>query len=645
MNKNLRIVQIIILVAVLAAAAWIVYMIFGPKLPLEAIVPPKPAVYVRVAHPAKHWQNLAASEFWKSLSSVDVPKVLARNNMSSERIAQFERSKKQVMAFLQSPLTKKFLGREIAAAIYLPPEIEVDPQHEYDLLVMLRLPLSVRAVKFVDEFFHQSTEEVDIRRDTYAGERIVHMHWKKKDLNLKYVLLQDLLLISSEDSKKFFESIDAYHRKKPSLKQDGNFIFVQSRAYSDADGLAYLNMRMFEDWGLKNSGLSFLTGGTIAKYKLILGLDEAKAKDFPLIACDTKDNPSLNFIPADVLGYQWNGCYDFQNTWQQARSRLHQAMPKVEDQADRLGRSMQRHMGVKLGEDLLPLLDNETGGYLTDIDTVGLFPYPRLLAFVKVKDREKTQEVIDKMVKNPLGLLQQEEYGKVNISYITIPLGGNMDPAYCFLDNYLLAATSRQLLKKSIDAYHDPLRSLKSDKTFSAFGLDSVNKSQSITFIKVGALAHVLHDLLDWGNKYLSSQVSTASAHKQEGEEKKKELATDLAAKQAELKLALKKLTELKARPVEGLPMDEQGVLIGAIQNLQREVEGIKEDIQNYSAQRLELEGLLANYETQVESAKLFMFNSQHVFVPILKGFETVNAQGVRVTASSKVIETELMLN
>lgn len=661
MNKTWKIVLSLTLAIIALIGAWALYQIYGPKIAVENVVPGNAVAYLRVANPSQHWQNLAESEFWKNASSIDIPKVLARNNMPAAQIAQVERFQKEMEAFLKNRLTKVLLGREVAVALYAPtPQDQAPQQLDYGMLWVMRLPFSVQAFKFVDEFLYQGEEDVVTSQEQYAGERVMHVHWKKQDMSLKYVLLKDLLIIGPETGKEVYAAIDAHRGKRESLQRDPNFLFVQSRAYPQADGLFYINTEVFDAFfqeekggssalsqgGFKSVGLSFLSPGPLARYKFVVGLDESQVKDPAvqgIFKCTPKDNPSLGFIPADVIGYQWSGCYDFEMIWQRLKGAV-KTMPKTKE--TKMIRGVEKRMGGAFETELLPLLSNEAGGYLSDVDTVGMFPYPRLLAFVKIKDTAKAPEVLKNMIQNPLGLIQEEEHNNILIRYMPLSfLGPNMDPAYCFLGDYLLAATSRQLLKKSIDAYSHPMRSLKSDKTFSVFGLEPVSESQSITFMKVGAVAHIAYALLDWRNKYLSSQVNAASAYKQESRQKKSELAQGLAAKKAELKLALKKLQELKAKPVDDLSVDDLTLLTGSIENLDQQAQELKEDIRTYVSRQDELEGLLASYEVQMDSAKLFMFNSQQVFVPILKGLETVNAQGLKIMVSGKVIETEFMFN
>lgn len=608
--------------AVLAWAGWFLYALYGPKIAIEDILPSGAVVYARLAHPAEHWQKGSASEFWKNITAIDIPKVLSRNNVPASQVKQVEHWRSRALEFFNNPLVQKFLGKEAAIAVYRHEGIDPakDPDGAYGVLVVLRLPPSVQAAEFVSRFSSQWGDEV--------------VHFKVKNVRLKYVRLKDLLILTAEKEPVLNDLVDVYRHQHASLKQDEDFIFARSRAYPGADGMFYFNAQALKEGpeAFKAYALSFLPG-EVDKYKFIIAL-QPQAMDPALrrlVSCMPEENSSAGFIPSDVIAYQWSGCYDFQEIWQQF---------KEEAQA----RGLQKQLRLKIDPALFPALGQEAGGYLTDVDTLGAFPYPRFLAFVKINDRGKAEELLKKSLKNPLGLVREEEYNKVNIRYMSLPLGANTDPGYCFLGDYLLAASSRQLLKKSIDTYHDPSRSLKFDKTFAAFGMDPAQKMQSMAFLKVMELAHRLRDVLDWGNKYLSSQVTMAAVYKQEGQEQQKELDTDLAAREVEMKMAMQKLGEWKAKPTAGLSADEQEVITGSIGNLERSAQSLQDDIKTVIARKKELAENLVNYEAQAQAAKLMMFNSQQVFVPVLKGLEVIKAQGLKVFISSKAIETELMV-
>jgi hypothetical protein len=299
---------------------------------------------------------------------------------------------------------------------------------------------------------------------------------------------------------------------------------------------------------------------------------------------------------------------------------------------------------VNIKRDVLPLLDHEIGGYLTDVDMQGKYPFPRLLIFVKVQDRTKAEHLLEQLTANAVTMLQSEDYNHVNIHYISLPLGANMDPGYGFVGNYLLVATSRQLLKVSIDAYNDSMPSIVSDDAVKSFSLDNGEKFHSVTLMKTAELSRRAQDFLGWINKYLSSQVSIAAAAKQDGANRAQELTQAIADKNEELILAEKKLSQLKRKPLTDLSDEESVFITGAIANLNREEEAIRNDIVAYKAQKEDLYQLLANYAVGAQSDKLTMFNMDNVVSPLLKGLESIDAQAVTVRFGRKTLETEVLV-
>jgi hypothetical protein len=645
MNKAIKIAVLIVLLVMAAVGGWLLYLMYGPQVAMEDIVPSGAAVYGRLANPVEHWHNGAQSQFWKDISAIDIPEVLVRNKVPQERIDQFLLWQKQSLAVSQNPMVQKFLGREIGFAMY-PRHVggHSDNPEDYGFLVIARPTASVQMIELLSRLSSSLNEQATMTNENYNGQRIVHVHFKKKGDSLKYTRIRDLFVVASEKEPALNRAIDTYRRSFPALTSDEHFVFAKTHGYAGADGLLYLNGDVFaKAIGVKTYALSFLPGA-VTKYKMTLGYDEPKNIDPALrhlALCTPKNNSSLQFIPASAIGYQWGGCYDFQEMAQQAREQL-VGMPELDEKTRKIKKVMEKRMGLKLSDSFLPLLGEEAGGYLTDVDTLGFFPYPRMLAFVKIKDRPQAEELLQKIVKNPFGMLKQEKYGDSQIHYFSLPLGGNMDPGYCFVGGYLLAASSRQLLKKSIDTYKEPIHSLGSEKTFTVLGLQDGQKTQSILFLKVGDVARRLRGLLDWGNKFLSSQVIS---HKQEAIERKKELADDLALKQDEEKIVLGKIKEWKSHPKQEQSPEEAAVITATIDNLQQQLSDVRDDINTNQAQLAQVEQMLKSYELQAENAKLFMFNSKHVLVPILKGFETINTQGLRVMVNGRAIETELMFN
>ena len=219
-----------------------------------------------------------------------------------------------------------------------------------------------------------------------------------------------------------------------------------------------------------------------------------------------------------------------------------------------------------------------------------------------------------------------------------------MDPGYCFLGDYLLVATSRQLLKESIDAYNDSLRSIVSDDAVGQFSLVNGAKWHSVTLMKTAELSRRAQYFLGWVDKYLSGQISLAAAYKQDGDSKKQELDDAISDKSAELILAKRKLIQLKKASLSIVSAEDSSSINGAIENLNREEESIRGDIATYIEQKEDLAHLLDTYALGAQSAKLAMYNMENIVSPVLKGLESIDTQAVTVRFDNKILETEFFV-
>ena len=625
-----------------------------PGLPVERILPSNPFIFVRLAHVEEHVEQVINSDFGKNIAAIDLPDVLSRNHFSHKDIGDFRRWQNDVVKFWDNPLIKRFLGKEASVAVY-------HQNNSHQVFVVLRLTLSTRIAELFAQLSHHWGEGITVRQRMYHGRGINHVVFKKQGVILAYVRIRDLLIITPETFGRIEDVVDVYQHRQDSLGQDPSYNFVRRNAYPKEDGFLFVNANLFSGlWrnemdskltsiGYQTAafpvyGLSYLPGA-VSKYKMILGLDEKFMSQGMrrTVACPAVANDTLKLVPVNAIAYNWGGCYDFEQSWGLIRQRL-QDHPSMAEGVFKLKHQIEKHFNISIKKDVLPVFGHEVGGYLTDVDMQGNYPFPRLLVFVRIQDRSAAEHLLDKLTENPVMALQSEEYNHVNIHYISLPMGANMDPGYGFLDDYLLIATSRQLLKRSIDAYHDSMRSIVSDDAISQFSLAAGEKFHSVTLMKTSELSRRAQDFLGWVDKYLSGQVSMAAAYKQDGNNKNQELDEAIADKKADLVLAQNKLKQLKNASISNISYEDPTLVNGAIENLSREEKTIQEDIANYKEQKADLSHLLEKYALGAQSAKLTMYNMENVLSPVLKGLESIDAQAVTVRFGDKMLETEFLV-
>ncbi|MBI3314644.1 MAG: DUF3352 domain-containing protein [Candidatus Omnitrophica bacterium] len=670
MERNTKIGLAVLAVLVLAIGMFLL-LVYGKRVAMQDVFPSQPVFYARLDHVAQNITKVGGSSFWKNISAIDVPKVLVRNNVSQPRVKRVEESLNAIHAFIQNPWARIIFGKEIAFGFY---EDGGPAAGGAGFLFALRLEPSVHAAEIVSRFWAQWGDEAATLRREYKGVAIITVNVKKKNVVFQYVRLGDVLVAASGDSSILEKVVDVYHKKAPGLGSDGNFAFVAGRAYPAGQGFFYVNARSLNGvlkqraaaWeaqdleemsarttGVGSYGFSFLPG-EVNRWKLIVGVDPAlmNPEARKALSCPPSEQPPVQFVPPGVIAYQWGACYDFKQAWERLREQAQALPPSVQEQARGFKRRLEKRWGVKIESDVLPLLGNEAGGYLTDVDTTGMFPYPRFLVFLKVKDRTKTEDLLARLTRNPLVPVLEEDHSQVKIRYAPVPLGPNMDPGYCFIGDYLVFSSTRQLLKKSIDTTADASRSLGADKTARAFGLSVSDKANAVAFVRLDVFAKRLRELLEWTDQYMSSQVTTASVFKQESETKKEAITRAIAAKTVELTLAEHKIEELEAKPAPpaagpaaDVSQEDPSVTPGAIENLRQSVQALRDDIKTGTAQRDELDVLAAQYQAQAQSAKLWMFNSRQVVVPALKGLEALRALGMKMVLTGRSFETEILLN
>ena len=651
--KNI-IVWIISIFLALLVGAWIWSQF--PGLPVERVLPSHPLVFARLSHVEKHINQLINSDLGKNIAAIDLPAVLNRNNFSPKDISDFKRWQNDILQFWDNPLMKRILKREAAVAVYR-------NNHSYKVFVVLRLTLPMRLAEALGQLSHHWGDDVSIRRQKYQGRVINHVLFKRQRFGLAYVRIRDLLIVAPESLGHLEEVVDVYQHKHGPLQEDPSFNFVCRNSYPTGDGLGFVNLNFFSQdlrgemdsrlttLGYQTAafpvfGLSYRSG-VVSKYKIMIGLDEKHISSGmrKVFACPALSNDTLKLVPVNAIAYNWGGCYDFEQSWATVKQRLEEN-PELAEKVIKFKQRLEKYFHINIRKDVLPLLGKEIGGYLTDVDMQNSYPFPipRLLIFVKIQDRPAAQRLLDKLTQNSVGMFQTEEYSHVDIHYISSSLGANMDPAYGLLGDYLLVATSRQLLKKSIDAYNDSLRSIVSDDVVEQFSLTNGGKFHSVTLMKTAELSRRAQDFLGWVDKYLSDRVTMAAAYQQDGDSKKQELDEAIADKSAELVLARKKLIQLKKNSLLDVAFEDPSLVNGAIENLSREEESIQEDISKYTEQKEDLSRLLDNYALDAQSDKLIMYNMDNLVSPVLRGLESIDAQAVTVRFGDKILETEFLV-
>ncbi len=666
MNKKIIIFSFLGLTILVGGAVFLLTRPLG--LSLEQIFPSRALMFSKVSHVATNLDNLTQNGFWKSVAGIDLPKVLEHNKVPEADVKQILKAQKEMDLFFRNPLTKKFLGKEIAIGVY--PRLDQagvkDPFNSYDVLFATRLEASFQMTDFFVFMAKQFSEDVVATTENYGGVKITHVHFKQRKLDIEYFHIKDVLLVALSPSRNLHAVIDVYHKRRPSLAQDSDFSKAISKAYSQGHGFFYFNIEKFRNFledqlpGAKKEGLiqlsqaiagfksyiiSFMPG-EILRMKMIAYFTPEQLNSYwhSSLSCTALTNSSLKFVPHNVMAYQWGGCYDFKNILSQLEDSK-QIPPKAEETIKAVTKIIQKKFKIDFKEDFLGILDSQIGGYLNEIDTQGAFPFPRMVFFLKFKDQAAAQTLMNKLTGKSLLMFQQEDYLQTPIHYMTLPLGANMDLGYAFLDDFLLLGTSKQLLKTSIDAFHNPEQSFQSTEISKQFEIGSTHLNQGMAFVKTDEVAQRLQQLLDWYNKIVSSQITSALTFQQETQEQQRELKQDTVSKKEELVLAQKKLKELQSQSIDSeMTPEEQVNRTDNLEHLISDIKQLKDDLVSNQKQQTQMAQDLIKIQRQSEDSKLWLFNSDEVFVPVLRGLGALHAFGLQFRMNDQLSETEILI-
>lgn len=654
MRKRYIFLSIFVLAVMLA----VIFFMTRPSLKdLEASFPADSVVYARMRHVAENLEGVGAASFYKSISSINIAKVLEHHGFSKQDIIQFEKMQKEWELILKSPLAKKLGGQEVAVALY----------DNGDIVVATRIGFSMQMAERVISLGREWADDITTESKPYEGFNIVHVRSDKRKMDLQYVRIHDVVFAAAYPSDILRRFIDVYQGRKPSISSQKSFNDAKMHFYPEGHALMYIDIKRMlgmlkdhlpnsvqepfsrftkESLALRSYSLSFMPGQT-SSLKFILDIEE---KQLPsawkgLLGCAAPVNASLALTPHNAVVYNWSGCYRFNELLALFEDQGGDAQAS-EGLVDQWKRRIERRFKLSVQKDILPVLGAEAGGYLNEIDVKGVFPYPRGVLFVKTTNRASAERLMQKFAMTPLGPLEKEEYRRIDMHYLPIGIGFNMDPGYAFLGDYLLVGSSRQLLRASIDAFNNKDQSLLSSKDLEDLDIRQKSPAHAVLFIRVKEVAGRLIQLGDWYNKIVSSQITAALSYQREIKERQAELRDLLEPKKEEFKVAQKRLKTLHDKLSSGAIMteDERKTLVDTIEHLSSDIDIIKDELKSFAEQEAELDEAAAVYHEQALSGKSWLFNSDEIFKPVLKGLSGVNAMGVKWQSKGSISEMEILI-
>ncbi len=440
-----------------------------------------------------------------------------------------------------------------------------------------------------------------------------------------YFNIHGLFSMFKEQSKDIVKWIDKQMKFRIELDSDGEKASVEDVE----ERIKSIKEELRNVWD-KVQGFEALTvsadidDSLIVKADMLLDKDKLVSVMKENLLCPPTNNKTLNFIPKKVIMYQWSNCVDLASLLSEAANSSSHNNTDSSSATETI-KNVVEAKGMYLDE-ITSVLGDELGGYLFDIEKVDSFYVPEMVFFVKVKDTEKTIELLQKLLENPFISLNDEDYKGYTIKYFVLPLK-KVKPAYCIIDDYVLVSINRKLLHMAIDTYLDKKSSLAEyqGNRFSNFHFD--DKLRTVQFIRVGNMAERLQGVVEWGIDWVKEKINKQEAFLSGTQKLLDDVKAEADSKREELN---KKKKELKKLETMFLNMQEQEnqhttTIKIKIDSLKDDIKTLKSDIEALEDKQTELIPIIQGYYS-----KKYSIDSQQIVLdkfvyPVLQGLEYVD--------------------
>lgn len=668
---------ILAVLLVLALGVGVYYKIKLAKLPIEKILPEGAVLYGRVSGIEKGLQEFKSTRLWWEMKNIDIELLLRKSGLPQEHIEQYEIFKSDFFRFAAELFLDKIFGQEIALAVY-PAKIDFDPKEPKTMLnsitnlasnviLVTRLKPEAEFVEFLSKLLNKFNQKAQIIHEEYKGHRITTVKLGN-ELDFAYVQIRDLLAIGL-GKKSATSCLDVVVQDKPSFSEDRNYLSAVSELPQSAQTVGYGNLealfaeirrlvkktlsqspeipseervKILESFakteGFKTVGLASVSG-KISEAKIVINVDKSQMDAAVAKAYSYKPqkNETFNFVPKDVIGYQWNNCLDMKLAWDNFQQQLAKRPKQVsgEQTPEQIIAEKEEDLGLSIEYDIIPALGNETGGFLSDINLEGPIPIPEILLFVKINDKATIESLINNLTKKNNLLFQSEEYKDRQIKYISLPFGQSLQPGYSFLNEYLLVSTRKEVLKKSIDVFNDESMSLLASGDFQDINFGLTEENNAVSFLKTDLLLGKMREISAWALNWLSLMATSLETFQRGAEQRLDSLKIDAQIEEQKLK-ELKANSQVLAEEIksfqsQGLDASFKQQKLGNIEAKIKEKEEriglLKQDIEKGEQELKDI--LQKSLVAKIDPALVKIYLNELVY-PILDGLQANKATSSR---------------
>ncbi len=498
-------------------------------LSLANVVPKDTACFVGIYNIKGNYQALKRSNFFKQLSDLKLWKEIDLKNTLNAVTAGF---KAQSGLDLSEKNIMELIGRQLGGAVFVNTSYQKSPSIMLLAKVGTKTKLLAKLLGF--------TNQDGLGKTSYKGIDIFSTKaTKDSPMNSSFCLVGDIFMLEiGEETKNINGVIDLVKSsdKKGSLAKN---LYYQSVVEENKNlsyeffvntdsALSAFNSPGFPE-ELKSGNLqtavvsglesmSFMGGyGKFADgfYTKTVVIPSEKTDNKiikKLWSAKPKKSKTVSFVPEDAIFFGASNSLDIPLMWETWQDSI---VARNADDANSLMNglnSLENNIGLSIKDDFLPLLSDEVGYMLSDIDLSGSIPAPQIALMFKIKDKEATKSFMTKLVESinkyftpasgdiPVLNVARTTIMDQPVNFVTIttfPIP-ELSPCYAVIDDLLVVATNSKTINGIIEVYKGKAKPLRKSVVYEKVGDVFTDKNNQFAYMNMEKTVDKLVDVFVW---------------------------------------------------------------------------------------------------------------------------------------------------
>ncbi len=471
------------------------------------------------------------SPLGKAIVGMDIVKIATDLGGDADSVAKLGDLRRDLEAFLASPLFHEFFGQNFALALLPMADIKETPPEKAMASSLICIAKPKRNSEFLQMLGSMFAGKIETETIKHGKHKLQQYHLSSE--TILTVASSSGYIIAAFDDKAVRLSLDRNDRKEKTLALSPEYMRLHQE-FTGADFFSFVAtpalhqqfLRLIEgfDAGQKEEmekallplqgwqGMAFgawqENGGRRDKGLILFDpqkLDPLLAK---LLTIPPADNRTIAMMPADIMGYYWSNSVDMRIFWESFAREMGKSGAQIKD----LEQGIKNATGLELQE-IFSMFGSEAVLVLKDILTTGLVPLPNGAIFLQLEKEKEFMALMQvQLAKNGIPT-RSEEYKGATLNILDISLHPNLQPVFVTHKGYLVMATTIGLAKAIVDSDDGQgfVSSAGFEQANQALEQGLTKASNSTSFVEISSVVTMLKEMVKWGGVILALQEPEAA--------------------------------------------------------------------------------------------------------------------------------------